>query len=144
MSLCVAPFILDQHSLSLTDGISREERMKMVRERQLEDHKRRLDELRQAQIHAMKAKQQLDDERRRRLDEIKGREDQRRAAVEARRKRIEDIERVRSRIVRSKIRSGKFQKEMDFWIFRIFSNVFSHVFSRDTGIFSMFELVARR
>ena len=68
--------------------------MKLVRERQMEEHRRRLDELRQAQMQAMKAKQQQEDERRRRLEEIKNRDDSRRAAVEARRKRIEDEERV--------------------------------------------------
>ncbi|OQV26147.1 hypothetical protein BV898_00269 [Hypsibius exemplaris] len=77
------------------DGLSREERMKLVRERQMEEHKRRLDELRQAQIQAMKAKQQQDEERKRRLEEIKNRDESKRQAVEARRKRIEDEERER-------------------------------------------------
>jgi hypothetical protein len=83
--------------------------MKLVRERQMGEHKRRLDELRQAQIQAMKAKQQQDEERRRRLEEIKNRDEQKRAAVDARRKRLEDEERVRRRLELFEIIPVKYQ-----------------------------------
>ncbi|XP_055695645.1 ensconsin isoform X9 [Lutzomyia longipalpis] len=73
----------------------REDRIRMVRERQNEERQRKLEELKAQALAAQRFREQKEEERRRRLEESRSRDFDRRHQVEERKKAIQDAERER-------------------------------------------------
>uniref|UniRef100_A0A1L8E5Z0 Putative calponin similarity domain-containing protein n=2 Tax=Nyssomyia neivai TaxID=330878 RepID=A0A1L8E5Z0_9DIPT len=73
----------------------REDRIRMVRERQNEERQRKLEELKAQALAAQRFREQKEEERRRRLEETRSRDFDRRHQVEERKKAIQDAERER-------------------------------------------------
>ncbi|XP_073985695.1 uncharacterized protein isoform X43 [Rhodnius prolixus] len=75
--------------------LDREERLRILREKQNEDRQRKLDELKQQALAAQKFREQKEEERRRRLEELRMRDTDRRHQVEERKRQIWEAERDR-------------------------------------------------
>lgn len=73
----------------------REDRVRMVRERQNEERQRKLDELKAHALAAQRFREQKEEERRRRLEESRSRDTDRRHQVEERKRAIQEAERER-------------------------------------------------
>uniref|UniRef100_T1IUB4 MAP7 domain-containing protein n=1 Tax=Strigamia maritima TaxID=126957 RepID=T1IUB4_STRMM len=68
--------------------VDREERIRILRERQTEERQKKLDELKLAALHAQKVREQQEDDRRRKIDELRMRDHERRSQVEERKQII--------------------------------------------------------
>ncbi|XP_014275341.1 ensconsin isoform X9 [Halyomorpha halys] len=75
--------------------VDREERLRILREKQNEERQRKLDELKQQALAAQKFREQKEEERRRRLEELRVRDTDRRHQVEERKRQIWEAERDR-------------------------------------------------
>ncbi|KAF6205524.1 hypothetical protein GE061_019697 [Apolygus lucorum] len=75
--------------------VDREERLRILKEKQNEERQRKLDELKQQALAAQKFREQKEEERRRRLDELRLRDTDRRHQVEERKRQIWEAERDR-------------------------------------------------
>ncbi|XP_075227453.1 uncharacterized protein LOC142327940 isoform X2 [Lycorma delicatula] len=73
----------------------REERLRLLKERQNEDRQRKLEELKQQALAAQKFREQKEEERRRRMEELRLRDSDRRHQVEERKRQIWEAERDR-------------------------------------------------
>ncbi|GAB0092932.1 hypothetical protein DMENIID0001_079840 [Sergentomyia squamirostris] len=73
----------------------REDRIRMVRERQNEERQRKLEELKAQALAAQRFREQKEEERRKRLEESRMRDSDRRSQVEERKKAIQEAERER-------------------------------------------------
>lgn len=80
---------------SIASQKDKEDRLRIVKERQNEERQRKLDELKAQALAAQKYREQKDEERRRRIDDMKARDADRRTAVEERKRAIEEAERDR-------------------------------------------------
>ncbi|XP_037282165.1 uncharacterized protein LOC119175062 isoform X19 [Rhipicephalus microplus] len=89
--------------------LSREERLRLVKERQEEQRARRLQELEQQAQAAQHYREQLEEERRRRIEEMRQRDHERRLQVEERKRLIweADHERKEAMLKRNMEREGK-------------------------------------
>lgn len=89
--------------------LSREERLRLVKERQQEQRARRLQELEQQAQAAQHYREQLEEERRRRIEEMRQRDHERRLQVEERKRLIweADHERKEAMLKRNMEREGK-------------------------------------
>ncbi|XP_046447833.1 ensconsin-like isoform X4 [Daphnia pulex] len=76
-------------------AVQREERSKVLRERQNEERQRKLEELKQQALATQKFREQQEEERRRRMEEQRLRDLERRTQVEERKKAILEAERER-------------------------------------------------
>ncbi|XP_073985531.1 uncharacterized protein isoform X18 [Rhodnius prolixus] len=86
----------DHNSIEGKEGqLDREERLRILREKQNEDRQRKLDELKQQALAAQKFREQKEEERRRRLEELRMRDTDRRHQVEERKRQIWEAERDR-------------------------------------------------
>uniref|UniRef100_A0A0A9YWU7 Reticulocyte-binding protein 2 a n=1 Tax=Lygus hesperus TaxID=30085 RepID=A0A0A9YWU7_LYGHE len=75
--------------------VDREERLRILKEKQNEERQRKLDELKQQALAAQKFREQKEEERRRRLEELRLRDTDRRHQVEERKRQIWEAERDR-------------------------------------------------
>ncbi|XP_049846475.1 MAP7 domain-containing protein 2 isoform X38 [Schistocerca gregaria] len=73
----------------------REERLRLLKERQNEERQRKLEELKQQALAAQKFREQKEEERRRRIEELRQRDNDRRLQVEERKRQIYEAERDR-------------------------------------------------
>ncbi|KAG8269120.1 hypothetical protein J6590_008368 [Homalodisca vitripennis] len=73
----------------------REERLRIVKERQNEERQKKLEELKQQALAAQKFREQKEEERRRRMEELRLRDSDRRLQVEERKRQIWEAERDR-------------------------------------------------
>lgn len=73
----------------------REERIKQLKEKQNEERQRKLEELKAQALAAQKFREQKEEERRRRMEDLRNRENDRRQQVEERKKQIWEAERER-------------------------------------------------
>ena len=90
--------LIEYYGLVKTDPAKqkeREERIRAQKEKQAEGRQKKLEEIRDAQKRAQEFREKQQEERRRKLEELKRRETEHRASVEERRKRMMDAENVR-------------------------------------------------
>lgn len=73
----------------------RDERIRLVKDRQNEDRQKKLEELKAQALAAQKYREQKEEERKRRIDDMRLRENDKRQQVEDRKKAIMDAERER-------------------------------------------------
>ncbi|CAG0921619.1 unnamed protein product, partial [Notodromas monacha] len=73
----------------------REEKVRQIREKQEEDRRKKLDELKQHALAAERFREQQEEERRRHIEEVRSRESQRRLQVEERKRAIVEADRER-------------------------------------------------
>lgn len=73
----------------------REEKIRVLRDRQNEERQRKLEELKQQALAAQKFREQKEEERRRRIDELRQRDNDRRHQVEERKRQIWEAEQDR-------------------------------------------------
>ncbi|BES92996.1 MAP7 (E-MAP-115) family [Nesidiocoris tenuis] len=88
----------DDPSIEGKDGalqVDRDERLRLLKEKQNEERQRKLEELKQQALAAQKFREQKEEERRRRLDEMRLRDSDRRHQVEERKRQIWEAERDR-------------------------------------------------
>lgn len=76
-------------------AVDREARLKSVKERQNEERQKKLEEIKAQALAAQRFKEQKEDERRRRLEDLKQKDDSRRTQVEEKRKAINEAEKKR-------------------------------------------------
>ncbi|KAL0275757.1 UNVERIFIED_CONTAM: hypothetical protein PYX00_003519 [Menopon gallinae] len=74
---------------------SREEKLRLVRERQAEERQRRLEELKRHALEAQQFREQKEIERRRRMEDSRQKENERRTQVEERKRQIWEAEKER-------------------------------------------------
>ncbi|XP_049805808.1 ensconsin-like isoform X5 [Schistocerca nitens] len=93
------PDLLQNESVSEAgkDAVTRdrEERLRLLKERQNEERQRKLEELKQQALAAQKFREQKEEERRRRIEELRQRDNDRRLQVEERKRQIYEAERDR-------------------------------------------------
>ncbi|XP_049846483.1 ensconsin isoform X46 [Schistocerca gregaria] len=92
------PDLLQNESVSEgKDAVTRdrEERLRLLKERQNEERQRKLEELKQQALAAQKFREQKEEERRRRIEELRQRDNDRRLQVEERKRQIYEAERDR-------------------------------------------------
>ncbi|XP_072151932.1 uncharacterized protein [Bemisia tabaci] len=77
----------------------REERLKILREKQNEERQRKLEELKQQALAAQKFREQKEEERRRRMEELRMRDSDKRHQVEERKRLIFEAERERKEAI---------------------------------------------
>lgn len=96
---------------SIASHKDKEDRLRLVKERQNEERQRKLEELKAQALAAQKYREQKDEERRRRIDDMKARDADRRTAVEERKRAIEEAEKERREyLLRKNIdRDAKFE-----------------------------------
>merc|ERR1740128_993477 len=82
----------------------REERMKRIKESQEDERRRKLDELKVHAVNAQKFREQQEQERRRHIEELRSRDMDRRQQVEERRRDIERAEQERRELIIAKNR----------------------------------------
>ncbi|XP_014251404.1 MAP7 domain-containing protein 1-like isoform X5 [Cimex lectularius] len=75
--------------------VDREERLRLLREKQNDERQRKLEELKQQALAAQKFREQKEEERRRRMEELRMRDTDRRHQVEERKRQIWEAERDR-------------------------------------------------
>ncbi|XP_063696692.1 ensconsin isoform X11 [Culicoides brevitarsis] len=73
----------------------REEKIKLMKEKQNEDRQRKLEDLKAQALAAQKFREQKEEERRKRMEELRNRENDRRQQVEERKKAINEAEKER-------------------------------------------------
>lgn len=73
----------------------REDRLRLVKDRQNEERQRKLEELKNQAIAAQKYREQKEDERKRRMEELRHKELDRKQQVDERKKAIMDAEKER-------------------------------------------------
>ncbi|XP_075227462.1 uncharacterized protein LOC142327940 isoform X11 [Lycorma delicatula] len=88
----------------------REERLRLLKERQNEDRQRKLEELKQQALAAQKFREQKEEERRRRMEELRLRDSDRRHQVEERKRQIWEAERDRREAILRKNQLLLFQE----------------------------------
>lgn len=76
-------------------AIDREDRLRMIKDRQNEERQRKLEELKQQAAAAQKYREQKEEERRRRIEDLRVRELDRKQQVEERKRAIQDAEKDR-------------------------------------------------
>ncbi|XP_046669497.1 ensconsin isoform X2 [Homalodisca vitripennis] len=89
---CSDAFVWKESAASQRD---REERLRIVKERQNEERQKKLEELKQQALAAQKFREQKEEERRRRMEELRLRDSDRRLQVEERKRQIWEAERDR-------------------------------------------------
>lgn len=76
-------------------AIDRDDRLRMIKDRQNEERQRKLEELKAQAVAAQKYREQKEEERRRRIDDMRVRELDRKQQVEERKRAIQDAEKDR-------------------------------------------------
>merc|ERR1719330_1575271 len=91
----------------------REERVRRLRESQDDDRRRKLEELKQHALQAQKFREQQEAERRRHIESLRSKDADRRLAVEERRREIEgkELERKEAIIARNKERETRVETQ---------------------------------
>lgn len=78
-----------------TAAKDREDKLRLIREKQNEERQRKLEELKAQALAAQKFREQKEEERKRRIEDLKLKENDRRSQVEERKKAIYEAERER-------------------------------------------------
>eukprot|EP00092_Neocalanus_flemingeri_P050341 GFUD01058159.1.p1 GENE.GFUD01058159.1~~GFUD01058159.1.p1 ORF type:complete len:809 (-),score=266.35 GFUD01058159.1:446-2872(-) len=91
----------------------REDKVRKMREQQDDDRKRKLEELKQHALQAQKFREQQENERRRHIDELRSKDMDRRQQVEERRKEIErsELERREAILAKNRERDGRLENQ---------------------------------
>merc|ERR1712013_344003 len=91
----------------------REEKVRRIREQQDEERKRKLEELKQHALQAQRFREQQENERRKHIDELRSKDMDRRQQVEERRKEIErsELERREAILAKNKEREGRLETQ---------------------------------
>lgn len=87
-------FYLLDNVLGAQKSKEKEERLRLVREKQQEELKRRMEGLREANSRSEEFRKRLEEDRKRRVERLRQTEEEHRATVENRRKRILEEENV--------------------------------------------------
>ncbi|KAK3931864.1 Reticulocyte-binding protein 2-like protein a [Frankliniella fusca] len=90
----------------------REERLRVLREKQNEERQRKLEELKQQALAAQKFREQKEEERRRRIEEMRQRDGDRRHQVEERKRQIIEAEQERREAILRKNQEREARIEM--------------------------------
>ncbi|KAJ6636535.1 hypothetical protein Bhyg_15126 [Pseudolycoriella hygida] len=106
----------------------REERLRMVKDRQNEERQRKLEELKNQAIAAQKYREQKEDERKRRMEELRHKEQDRKQQVDERKKAIMDAEKERREYIirrnqerESRLETKRRQQQMSTSMYAIFN-----------------------
>ncbi|XP_034253936.1 ensconsin-like isoform X4 [Thrips palmi] len=90
----------------------REERLRILREKQTEERQRKLEELKQQALAAQKFREQKEEERRRRIEDMRQRDGDRRHQVEERKRQIHEAEQERRTAILRKNQEREARIEM--------------------------------
>lgn len=94
-NIFLTQIILLSLSPSSIPPVDREDRLRLVKDRQNEERQRKLEELKAQAVAAQKYREQKEDERRRRIDDLRSRENDRKQQVDERKRAIQDAEKDR-------------------------------------------------
>ncbi|XP_054270001.1 ensconsin-like isoform X13 [Macrosteles quadrilineatus] len=102
---------LNQGKENAASQRDREERLRILKEKQNEERQRKLDELKQQALAAQKFREQKEEERRRRMEELRLRDTDRRHQVEERKRQIWEAERDRREAILRKNQEREIRME---------------------------------